>query len=287
MTGFGRGEASDGDFHVVAEMRSLNHRFLDIVVRLPREYGAWEEVIAGKIKERINRGRVEVFINLLSAPSNSRGLFVDKELALAYYRCLEELRQLLGISEGVSLDTIAAGPEIFRLESDLPDLDAGRPVLEEAVLEALNGLETMRSHEGENLARGLRISIGALGDSCRLLRQRAPELVAAYRERTQARVEEYLGGAIERDRVLAEVVLFAERSNIDEELERLDSHLVQLAGALETGSPTGRRLEFILQEMVREVNTIGSKVNDPQVGETIVEMKNVLESMREQAQNIE
>ncbi|MCS7236277.1 MAG: YicC/YloC family endoribonuclease [Armatimonadota bacterium] len=288
MTGYG---AADGQRWQV-EVRSTNHRFLEVVVRLPRELGALEERVRAAVAQRVRRGRVEVLVRD-EGGSRCREAVVDTELARRYAQALDRLRQELGLEEPVSLQSLLSLPEVVRLEEVRADAEAVwgdlRPVLDQA----LEGLVTMRTAEGQRLAEDLRRRLVRLEAWVDQVARRAEELPAAYGERLRQRVAELLRGlhpdyAPDEGRLAMEVAAYADRCDVREELVRLRSHLQEARTLLDADQgAVGRKLEFLLQEMQREVNTLGSKAADLEVSRAVVEMKSELEAIREQVQNLE
>ena len=287
MTGFGRGVHAGARFLVEVEMRSVNHRFREIVVRVPPDFGGMVEPVRERIARVIERGRVDVFISL-SAQPGTRSLKVDMDLALAYYRALESLREHLGLAGPITLDHMLQFRDILIAEPAAIEAHELWADIEPALAAALADLCAMREREGQALADDMRQRLERLDAWSEALAARAPVVVEHYRRRLRERFEA-LGSdpPLEPERLEAEIVLFAERSDITEELVRLRSHLRQMEQALAATGAIGRKLEFLLQEAHREVNTIGSKAHDPEIAAWVVEMKTELEKLREQAQNIE
>jgi len=274
------------------EVRSTNHRFLEVVVRLPRELGALEDRVRAAVAERVRRGRVEVLVREDSG-LRPREAVVDTELARRYADALERLRRELGLAEPVTLGALLALPEVVRLEEARPDPEATWEALHPVLQRALERLVDMRTKEGGRLAADLRERLARLESWVERVAQRAEELPRAYAQRLRQRVAELLR-SLEVDqppdeaRLALEVAAFADRCDVREELVRLRSHLEEARALLEgPDGSVGRKLEFLLQEMQREVNTVGSKAADLEVTRAVVEMKSELEAIREQVQNVE
>ena len=288
MTGFGRGESS-GDFgRFIVEVKSVNHRFSEVVIRMPRGLSPLEERVRKAVQGSVSRGRVDVFVSREGGEAQRRSLKVDKDLAVAYYNALKELQETLSLAGDTTLDVISRLPDVFTLEQVEEEAESLWPALSQALDEALASLVGMREREGQALKQDLVHRIGRIGQLVKDVEVRAPLVVADYRERLTRRLEEILpAGILDAGRLAMEVALFGERSDITEELKRLGSHLTQLDTTLEAGDAVGRKFDFLLQEVNREVNTIGSKANDLTVTGAVVEMKSELEKIREQVQNIE
>ncbi|MDD2498607.1 MAG: YicC family protein [Desulfitobacteriaceae bacterium] len=288
MTGYGRGEAASDSHRITVEAKSVNHRFLEIVVRMPKQLLPLEEKIKSLVQEKVTRGRVDIFISLEENGEKKRLVKVDKELGLAYYNALRQLADTWGIPEKFDLVQMASLPGLLSLENEEDDLEAVWSVINEALICAMDDLIGMRASEGEKLAKDLlkrRETIAAYVDS---IAERSPLVVSEYQEKLSQRIQELLGEVqIDESRLANEVAFFADRASITEELVRLNSHLEQMSHILSHDDAVGRKLDFLGQEMNREINTIGSKANDLAIGRLVVEVKSELEKVREQVQNLE
>jgi len=292
MTGYGAAEQHTDGGRWWVEVRSTNHRFLEVVVRLPRELGALEDRVRAAVAQRVRRGRVEVLVRE-DGGQRPREAVVDTELARRYARALEDLRQKLALEERLTLSALLALPDVVRVEEARRDADAAwedlRPVLERA----LDGLVQMRTSEGRRLAGDLQERVARLERWVEQVARRAEELPRAYAERLRQRVADLLQalgveGLPDEARLAMEVAAFADRCDVREELVRLRSHLQEVRTLLQAeDGAVGRKLEFLLQEMQREVNTVGAKAADLEVARAVVEMKSELEAIREQVQNVE
>jgi len=288
MTGYGRGEAEEPYRKFTVELKAVNHRFSEVVVRLPRTLLALEDRIRRVVLEYVHRGRVDVFVNLDEGEGRPVAVKVDKDLALAYYKAMKELQGDLGLSGVISLDHLIAMPQIFLPDEPKAEPEEWWPSIERALREACAGLVAMRQEEGAALASDLDTRLAEMENLAGRIAERAPEVAGAYRERLQQRLQELAGDlAVDPARLAQEVAFFAERADITEELVRLASHLRQARECLAAEGPVGRRLDFLAQEMFREVNTIGSKAQDEMIGKLVVELKIQLEKVREQVQNVE
>ena len=289
MTGFGAGRAQAGTETVAAELRSVNGKFCDVRAHLPRELAGLEQVVARIVKARVARGVVDVTVRR-EAEGSVRGVTpaVDLPLAAAYAKALRELQAELGLAGDVTVHDLMGLEGVVTLAERPADLGPLADALERAVSAALDALEEMRKREGEALARDLNARLNALEKGAASIRAAAPELVEAYRDRLAARVAELSRGiAVDPARLAQEVAFFAERVDVAEELTRLASHLAQMRALLNSDAPAGRRLEFLVQEANREVNTVGSKSQHAGTAAQVVELKAELERIREQVANVE
>lgn len=289
MTGYGSGTAKVPGGHVSVEVKSVNQRFLDVNMKGPREYVALERLLVKEVRGRVRRGKVDIFVNKTLDATDPNAVTVDATLALTYQSALQSLAESLGrAEEAPSLEFIAAQRGVLVVGAFTPDVEADREGVLAAATQAIDALVEMRTHEGEKLRTDLMSNVEALRALTDELEKCVPALVEAYRESLRERLERLLGDTtLEEGRLEQEVALLADRSDIHEEIIRLRSHLDQLTAAIESGGEVGRKLDFILQEVHREINTSGSKASDPEAGKVVVEMKAVAERMREQAQNVE
>ncbi|MDQ7843239.1 MAG: YicC/YloC family endoribonuclease [Armatimonadota bacterium] len=289
MTGYGRAEVHTLLGRFTVEMRSVNHRFGEILVRLPRDLAALEDRVRAVVQERVLRGRVEVTILREDRAPRPRSVRADLELAAAYAQALRELAAALGVPNAVSLAQIAAYPDVLRVEETKDDLEALWPDLATAVRAAAADLVEMREAEGRRLAQDLETRLSRLEELGVVVERRSRDAVGEYAARLRERIRQLLGEVpVDEHRLAAEVAIFAERSDVSEEVTRLRSHIAQFRQELARAEgAVGRRLEFVLQEMGREVNTTGAKANDLEITRAVIAMKGELESMREQIQNVE
>lgn len=288
MTGFGQGEAASDRYSARIELRSVNHRYLDMFLRVPKQYSQLEEVLRRVIAERVSRGRIEAAVSVEEFAQKERNVRLNAPLLQGYLRALEGIREILGSDEKITLSQILALPGVLEVEEPEADWEDLQKVLGEAAAQALDDLERMRAAEGARLFSDLQEKIVRLEELQSAVAQVAPQVVEDYRARLSERLRDLLHGTtLTEERFLAEVALFADRCSIDEELVRLGSHTQQLKELLHSTQPVGRKLDFLIQEMNREVNTIGSKSSSAQVAGLVVELKSELEKVREQVQNIE
>lgn len=288
MTGYGRGEGICGEEHFLVEMRSLNHRYLDCTIRLPQEYNYLEEDVRNLIQKHLQRGRVEVSVNIADEGRRARAIKVDNDLALAYYGALKELSNLLKIDFDLGIDTFAACPDIFIVEGKEPDQENVRQALKVASAAALGELLQMRRTEGNSLEQDIVHRIDVIEQVIKDIEKRAPQIAEEYGTRLREKLSRLLEEKDwDEERLFTEIVYFAERASITEELVRMSSHIDLFRETLDETGAIGRKLEFILQEMNREINTIGSKSGDSSIARSVVKLKSELEKIREQIQNVE
>ncbi|WP_026476428.1 YicC/YloC family endoribonuclease [Alkaliphilus transvaalensis] len=288
MTGFGRGESQSTDRRFLVEIKSLNHRYLDINIKMPKMFTYLEENIRQTIKDYVKRGRVEVFISYENIGDTEVKVIADVPLAEQYLNALTKLKEL-PVKDDVTVSLIAKYPDVIRVEKKELDEDATWNALVEALKNSLSKLSEMRKIEGAQLKEDLLMRLGILADYIKEIEGRSPQIVVEYRQRLNERIKELLeeGYHIEESRILMEVALFADKSSIVEEIVRFGSHIKQFTKTMEENDSIGRKLDFLIQEMNREVNTIGSKANDLTITNIVVNLKSELEKMREQVQNIE
>ena len=289
MTGFGSATAEVAGGRLAVEIRSVNHRFSEVLIRTPRDLSSLEDRARAIVQAGVRRGRVDVVITRDEGARRARTVRADSDLAQAYARALRELAAVVDAGGQVTIDQIASMPDVLRVEDDRPDIDSMWRALEGAVRGATDQLIAMRIAEGERLATDLVLRLTELERMAETIAARSHDVVRAHQERLQMRIAELLGEVpVDPSRIASEVALFADRSDISEELTRLRSHLVQFRQTvMDENGAVGRKLDFVLQEMGRETNTIGSKANDLEITRAIIAMKSALESLREQIQNVE
>lgn len=290
MTGYGWGECSRHGFKVTVELSSVNRKQSEISMNLPRELEVLEAQMRDEINQRVARGRVTARVSLHAIEGKEAArAHLNKPLAKAYAREFERLAKDLKLSGSVSLDLIMRAPGVMQTNEEMADAEHFWPAVEKALCEALAMLVQVRQREGAALRKDLVKRILIMRQAVARIQKQAPEVQKRYREQLIERIK----GAgidemeIEQERLLKEVVYFADRSDISEELTRLDSHFQQFDDSLKKDEPVGRMLDFLAQEMNREINTIGSKANDGRISKEVVVLKTELEKFREQAQNVE
>lgn len=287
MTGFGRAKVESDAFQITVEMKSVNHRFLEMNIRLPKQMMVFEDKIRKLIAEQVGRGRIEVSIIVEGEGLVERKLRVDWSLLEQYKLIMEEAKGKFQLQDSITLQQLIAMPEVTAIEEVENVNEAFEHSLYEAVRRAASMLKTMRDGEGERLHKDLEHRLQGIYTCVRSIVPYAPSVIQKYRERLENRLKELHNQELEEQRLLTEIAVFADRCDIHEELVRLQSHLEQFQETLQSKEPVGRKLDFIMQEMHREINTIGSKANDLTISKYVVEMKNNLEKIREQVQNIE
>jgi uncharacterized protein (TIGR00255 family) len=290
MTGYGRGECAQDGFKVAAEIASVNRKQGEVALTLPRELDSLENRIRDTIHERIARGRLTAKVSLHAAQGAwLRGVRLNVALAKAYARELNKLAKELKLTGPLSLDLLARAPGVFQTDEAVEDAEKLWPLVEKALGQALSGLVRMREREGAHLAKDLRARITAVRESVARVKERAPEVLRRYQQQLRERVRD--AGlplpAEDDERLLKEIVYYTDRTDISEELTRLQSHFQQFEDCVKSKEPVGRTLDFLAQEMNREVNTIGSKANDAVISREVVMLKAELEKFREQVQNLE
>lgn len=289
MTGYGRAEVQTASGRFTVEMRSVNHRFGEVLVRLPRDLAPLEDRVRAVVQTRVLRGRVEVTVIREDRATRTKAVRADVDLATAYAQALKELAGVLRIREGMTLAQVAALPDVIRVEETKEDLDTLWPHLATALEEATTDLVEMREAEGRRLAEDLETRLLHVEELAGGVEARTRGAVGEFVTRLRERIAALLGEVpVDENRLAAEVAIFAERSDVSEEVTRLRSHVAQFRQDLrDAEGAVGRRLEFVLQEMGREVNTTGAKANDLEITRAVISMKGELESMREQIQNVE
>ncbi|MGI6357588.1 MAG: YicC/YloC family endoribonuclease [Bacillota bacterium] len=288
MTGFGRGEASGEHLTITVETKSVNHRYLDFAIRMPRELSSLEEQVRAAFRKQITRGRVDVFIKFVQKESAGQTVAINEALATAYIEQSRRLSAAAGLIWDLTATKLLCLPEVVQVEDAEIDVDEATALLSEAVQQAVAGLVQMRTAEGARLAEDVRSYLDQISASLTLVEERSPSVVEEYREKLNSRLQELLPeGVLDEARLAQEVAILADRACIAEETVRLRSHLQQARELLAEKTAVGRKLDFLVQEMNREINTIGSKANDLQIVNLVVEMKSDLEKIREQVQNIE
>jgi uncharacterized protein (TIGR00255 family) len=288
MTGYGRGERAVAGGRVTVEVKSVNRRQAEVLVRLPRELDALESRVRDEILKVVGRGRVEASVTLQAAAVET-ATRINRTLAAAYHAELSELGKSLGISGTISLEVLLRCPGVLDASSPETDVEGLWNVVATSLREALEGLDAMRQREGEALAADLHLRIGVMRLASQRIRLQIPEAGKRLREQLLSRIAAAGLSAVAADdeRVIREVVFYADRSDISEELTRLDSHFAQYEESRLAAEPIGRKLDFLAQEMNREINTIGSKANDAVIAAEVVQLKTELERFREQVQNVE
>ncbi len=288
MTGYGRGEAVIGGKKIVVEIKSVNHRFADISLKVPRCYSYLEDPLRKYTAEHITRGKADVFLNIEDVGGSEENIALDTVFAKKYIAALEELRDTFGLKDDISVMTVAKNPDIFKVERAEDDKDALWEAVKTVADEAVEAFTDMRIREGERIGKDLRARVEYMKTVAAEINSRSPETVKEYSDRLYKKIKEVLDDrTVDEARVLTEVAIFADKVAVNEEIVRLASHFDEFYEILSSDAPAGRRLDFLIQEINRETNTIGSKANDLFIAQKVVELKAEIEKLREQIQNIE
>lgn len=288
MTGYGGAKAAGGGYEFSVELKSVNNRYLDASVRLPRSFMFAEDSVKAAVQAHVSRGKADVFISVSSVSGNDSAVRVNEALAEEYKAAIDKIGEKLGISSEVSAYQLAKLPDVFSLDKKELDKEDALAQLMQVVEAALADFDNMRTREGEKLFQDVSARLSAIEGFVGFIEQRSPQTVSEYRDRLTRRMQEVLENTqLDDARILTEAAIYADRVAVDEETVRLRSHIGQMREMLSGGSPVGRKLDFIVQELNRETNTIGSKCNDQEITRVVLDMKSEIEKIREQVQNIE
>lgn len=288
MTGYGRAQSRVGSREITVEIKAVNHRFFEFSARVPRSCGYLEEKLKKKVGVGVSRGKVEVAVMLASAPGSSAAPGINIELARGYVEDLRALCRPLDLIDDLTLSSLIQLPDLFSVKSEPESEDEVWSEVEPVLLEALENFVSMREREGERLRADIWEKLQNIERYLKIVEERSPETVAHYRERLTAKLQEVLEGrSLDEGRIITEAAIYSERVAVDEETVRLRSHLSQFEKILSAPEAIGRKLDFLVQEINRETNTIGSKSQSLEINSVVVEMKSEIEKIREQIQNIE
>ena len=295
MTGFGRGQYEDENFSITVEMKTVNHRYNEVAIRLPRFLNPLEDKIRKTILKTVNRGRIDVFINADYTTSENCTLKVDKNLAAAYHKALQEVGAAIGLEELIinsaqEVMYLSRCQDVINVKEGFFDVETVWHKVEQAVNEALKNLVAMRETEGGNIYGDFIYRADLIAEKLTQIEARSPMVVEEYQAKLTDRLNNLLADhniTVEPERLLQEVAIFADRASITEEIVRLKSHIKQFKNIINSDQPVGRKLDFLIQEFNREANTIASKANDYTLAQIVVEIKAEIEKIREQIQNIE
>ena len=288
MTGYGRARRMLHNRDITVELRSVNNRYLDCTVKMPRMYIFAEDAVKSRVQQSVSRGKVDVFITVDASAADVAKVAVNRELAAQYAAALEELSEVCGTQASVTPETLARFPDVLTVTKADEDLETVSADLCQVLDEALEAYHAMRAVEGEKLAADISGRLDAIEAYTAQVEQRSPETVAEYRQKLTARMQEVLQSTtIDPQRILTEAAIYADKVAVDEETVRLRSHVSQLRTMLVSDEPMGRKMDFLIQEVNRESNTIGSKCNDVAIAQVVVGLKAEVEKMREQVQNVE
>lgn len=288
MTGFGRGTRIQDGREITVELKSVNNRFLDIGLRLPRQLSFLEDTIRHAISAKISRGHIDVYVNYRNSRTDSKRLFIDEAVVRAYLDAAQMISEQYGVKNDLTASSVLRLPDASEIISADEDTEVVNRLCEEACGAAADELVRMRFAEGERLKKDLALHEGNLKEIIAKVEKRAPLVPEEYRAKLQQRISEMLSDTeVDRARLATEVAIFADRAAIDEEIARMHSHFEHFDGLLAAETPSGRQFDFLVQEMNRECNTIGSKANDSELTDMVLSAKAEIEKLREQIQNIE
>ncbi len=287
MTGYGRGRACQDGREMVVELKSVNHRYLDLSFRLPKNLGMVEDTLRTTIqKSQVNRGHVDIFVTYTNTREDARTLEVDEQLLGSFRKAVRDAGDLLADYRSATVGEVLSLSGALTVSQADEDAEALKSLAAQAIGQALEALVEMRTKEGDNLRADLRSHLAQVAKLREQIALRAPTVPQEYRKRLEARLSEWQVDGVEPQRIAQEVAIMADRCAIDEELSRLSSHITQFETILATEPQPGKKLDFLLQEMNREVNTIGSKASDAEIARCVVDAKCTLEKLREQVQNV-
>ena len=288
MTGYGSAKGAVGELKISVELKSVNNRYLDVSVRMPRSFLFAEDAVKAAVGKHISRGKVDLFVNVDSSDADSMTVKVNEPLLRGYIEAIRHISAEYGLAEELGAVSVSRFPDILSVEKKELDAEAISEGIVAVTEEALRDFDAMRLREGEKLCADVLEKLAAIELLVAKVEQEAPKTVEAYRVRLREKMSELLSSAaIDDNRILAEAAIYADRIAVDEETVRLRSHMSQLRGMLAGGSPIGRKIDFLIQEFNREANTIGSKCQNSDIAHTVVELKSEIEKIREQIQNIE
>ncbi|MDY3032069.1 MAG: YicC/YloC family endoribonuclease [Clostridia bacterium] len=288
MTGYGRQESLTGGKKILVEIRSVNQRFTDYSIKVPRNLGFLEERVRSFASEYITRGKVDIYITVESYDEADKEITLNSALARNYVEVLRQLRDELDLNDDISVMNVARFTDIFKAERREEDNEELWELVKGVTAQALEAFSAMREREGARIEKDLTERIEYMKTLAEKIDERSPETVAEYRNRLLDKIHELLGDReIDESRILTEVAIFADKIAVNEETVRLGSHFEEFYNIIGSGEPAGRKLDFLIQEINREVNTIGSKAQDIEIAKLVVELKGEIEKLREQVQNIE
>jgi len=288
MTGFGRGEYADQQFKFTVEIKTVNHRYTDCSIRMSRRLNFIEDKAREYILKNVSRGKIDVSIQFEDYSEGAREIELDEALASAYVDSLRKIKEKYNLIDDISVSTIATYPEVLKVQKGELVEEEVWAALSQCINIAITSLVRMREIEGAELKRVLLEKVENIAQMMVIVVEKAPEVVLVYKAKLEERIKELLDRqVIDESRLATEVAFFADRCSIDEEIDRLNSHIEQFRNILNSTQPIGRKLDFMVQEMNREINTIGSKANDLRIGQQVVSVKSELEKVREQIQNLE
>lgn len=288
MTGYGKGVAKDGGKTITVEIKTVNHRYLDWGIKMPRNFLFLDDLVKKTVGAAISRGHVDLFLTYEQDSVSEGAYTVDFDLADSYVKAVEQLQGKVSLNNDFTLTSLLRVSDIIKREHPVENEDLLKRLTEEAVAAALENLKAMRLREGESLKLDIASKLDSIESSLEEIKLNAPKVVASYKAGLEARIAEVLEPSkIDMQRLATEVALYADRCAIDEEITRLGAHIAHMRTLLEANEPVGRKMDFLVQEFNRETNTIGSKANDMNITKQVLAIKNEIEKIREQAANVE
>ena len=288
MTGYGSAKGSVEGQEIAVELKSVNNRYLDCSIRLPRNFLFAEDTVKQAVSAGVSRGKVDVFVSAQASQDSGTVVSVNEELARGYRDAVARIAEMLGLESGLNAFSLARFPDVLTVERRELDKDKAAAALSEITAKAVEEFNAMREREGERLRRDMLGKLETIEGLVSVVEERSPQTVKEYRERLEARLRDILADrSLDEQRVITEAAIFADRTAVDEETVRLRSHIAQFRTMLEEGSPIGRKMDFLVQEFNRESNTIGSKCSDASLAKVVVDLKSEIEKIREQLQNVE
>ena len=288
MTGFGRGEAANEKYKVTIEMKSVNHRYLDLSVRLPRKLNFYEPAIRNQVKEFAKRGKIDIFVFIEQLQENAESIQYNPQIAAAYLSGISQMADEFSIDGTIQAYQLARFPDVFTKAEEDDNEEEWIPIVTQALRDACEKFAESRRIEGEKLAKDLSEKLDHISDLVDKIETRSPQIVEEYRKKITEKVEQLLGDTqIDENLLATEIVMFSDKICVDEEMVRLRTHVEHVKETLAVGENIGRKLDFLIQEMNREANTTLSKANDSEVSEYGIDLKTEIEKIREQIQNIE
>ena len=288
MSGYGSAKGSVEGQEITVELKSVNNRYLDCSVRLPRNFLFAEDTVKQAVSAGVSRGKVDVFVSAQASQDSGTVVSVNEELARGYRDAVARIAETLGLESGLNAFSLARFPDVLTVERRELDKDKAAAALSEITAKAVEEFNAMREREGERLRRDMLGKLETIEGLVSVVEERSPQTVKEYRERLEARLRDILADrSLDEQRVITEAAIFADRTAVDEETVRLRSHIAQFRTMLEEGSPIGRKMDFLVQEFNRESNTIGSKCSDASLAKVVVDLKSEIEKIREQLQNVE
>ncbi len=288
MTGYGSAEITENGRKISVEIKSVNHRYKDLNVRVPRNYGYLEDVVRTEISSFLQRGKTDVYVSMEQVEGENYEVSVNTQVAKGYYKALETIKNELDLKDNISLTNIIKFSDIFNIQKPDENDEEIVALAKKVICEAGKSFTEMRSKEGEKLYEDLLCGLCDIENLLSKIEERAPSIVEEYSVRLRERMQEILDETtVDEGRLLNEVAIFSDRVNINEEIIRLKSHFAQMREMIASNEPVGRKLDFLIQEMNRETNTIGSKSNDLDVAKIVIDIKSGIEKLREQVQNVE